>query len=60
MLAFLFILKGDDEMLVTVYVTLVVAGRREFEAVPTNLKDGVKAELKALGLGTDGKPLEED
>ncbi|MET3507026.1 CD1375 family protein [Halalkalibacter oceani] len=45
-------------MLVTVYVTLVIAGRRTFEAVPANLKPGVEAELEALGLGEDGKPLE--
>jgi hypothetical protein len=56
-LAFLLILKGDDCMLVTVYVTLIIGGRRTFEEVPNNLKSGVEAKLASLGLGTDGKPL---
>lgn len=57
-LAFLLIFEADDRMLVVVYVTLVIAGRRTFEAVPANLKPGVEAELAAMGVGTDGKPLE--
>ncbi len=44
-------------MLVTVYVTLIIGGRRTFEEVPNNLKQGVEAELKALGLDKEGKPI---
>lgn len=50
-------LKGGDVM-VAIYVALIVAGRRKYENIPSNLKDGVKADLEAIGLGTDGKPLE--
>ena len=58
-LAFLLIFKGDDCMLVTVYVTLIIGGRRTFDEVPINLKAGVETELATLGLDTDGKPLED-
>lgn len=48
--------------MVTVYVTLVIAGvengGRSFESVPAGLKKAVENELRAIGLGTDGKPLE--
>lgn len=50
-------LKGGDVM-VAIYVALIAAGRRKYENIPSNLKDGVKADLEAIGLGTDGKPLE--
>lgn len=43
--------------MVDVYATLIVAGRREYSKVPKNLQPAVKEALKALGLGTDGKPL---
>lgn len=45
--------------LVTVYVTLIIKGRKTFQQVPTNLQPAVEAELADLGLGTDGKPLPE-
>lgn len=45
--------------MVTVYVTLIVKGYKTFAQVPDNLKPAVEAELAALGLGTDGKPLPE-
>ncbi|MDD9266042.1 CD1375 family protein [Paenibacillus sp. GCM10023248] len=44
--------------MVTVYVTLIVKGYKTFEQVPVNLKPAVEAELAAMDLGTDGKPLE--
>lgn len=37
--------------MVTVYVALIIAGRKTFEQVPATLKDKVKAELIALDLG---------
>lgn len=46
--------------MVTVYVTLIIRGAKTFEQVPNNLKPAVQAELEALGLGTDGKPLPEE
>ncbi|MED1855979.1 CD1375 family protein [Brevibacillus reuszeri] len=43
--------------MVTVCVSLIINGRRTFNQIPVNLQDDVKADLKAMGLGTDGKPL---
>lgn len=43
--------------MVTVYVTLITKGYRDFEKTPPNLQPAINAELEALGLGTDGKPL---
>jgi hypothetical protein len=43
--------------MVDVYVALIINGRRTFEQVPVILQPSVAAELAALGLGTDGKPL---
>lgn len=43
--------------MIVVYATLIVYNRRTFEQVPANLKEAVKAELLAMGLGTDGNPL---
>ena len=37
--------------MVTVYVALIIAGRKTFDQVPAILKDKVKAELIALDLG---------
>jgi len=50
-------LVGGGDSVVAIYVALIVAGRRTFESVPVNLQPAVKADLEALGLGTDGKPL---
>ncbi|MED4581892.1 CD1375 family protein [Brevibacillus choshinensis] len=44
--------------MVTVCVSLIINGRRKFEQIPAGLQDAVKADLEAMGLGTDGKPLE--
>ncbi|WP_274363825.1 CD1375 family protein [Paenibacillus thermotolerans] len=44
--------------MVDVYVALIINGRRTFAQVPVSLQPAVEAELAALGLGTDGKPLE--
>lgn len=43
--------------MVAVYVTLIIYGRRTYESVPVSLKPAVKADLEAMGLGTDGQPL---
>lgn len=51
--------KGGETLpLVTVTVALIIAGRRKFSEVPATIRDAVQADLLALGLGTDGKPLE--
>lgn len=53
--------KGGIRMaIVDVYVALIIAGRRTFDQVPEVLKPAVEAELAALGLGTDGKPLQQN
>jgi len=49
--------KGGDSVMVDIYVALIINGRRTFSQVPVSLQPAVKAELEALGLGTDGKPL---
>ena len=43
--------------MVTIYVTLIVAGRRTFDQVPKVLKELVKADLEAMGLNEDGQPI---
>jgi hypothetical protein len=43
--------------MVTIYVTLIVAGRRTFDQVPKALKELVKADLGAMGLNEDGQPI---
>jgi hypothetical protein len=55
--ALLFFTKGGGTLMVDVYVALIINGRRTFEQVPVILQPAVAAELAALGLGTDGKPL---
>lgn len=56
----LFCMRGGDAIMaiVTVYVTLIIAGRRTYDQVPATLKTSVETELTALGLGTDGQPLQ--
>ena len=44
--------------IVSVYVTLIVAGRRTFAQVPKNLQPAVKADLEAMGLDENGNPIE--
>ena len=43
--------------MVTIYVSLIVAGRRTFDQVPKALKEVVKADLEAMGLNEDGQPI---
>ena len=43
--------------MVTIYVTLIVAGRRTFDQVPKALKELVKADLEAMGLDENGHPI---
>ena len=45
--------------IVSVYVTLIVAGRRTFAQVPKNLQPAVKADLEAMGLDENGNPIVE-
>ena len=44
--------------IVSVYVTLIVAGRRTFAQVPKNLQPAVKADLEAMGLDENGNTIE--
>lgn len=60
LLRLLFILPKGGVLkmaIVTVYVTLIIAGRRTYDQVPANLQADVQADLEAQGLGIDGKPL---
>ncbi|WP_269747590.1 CD1375 family protein [Brevibacillus parabrevis] len=43
--------------MVMVCVSLIINNRRTFAQIPAGLQDEVKADLEAMGLGTDGKPL---
>ena len=43
--------------MVTIYVTLIVAGRRTFDQVPKAFKELVKADLEAMGLDENGQPI---
>lgn len=43
--------------MVTIYITLIVAGRRTFAQVPKSLKEAVKADLEAMGLDENGNPI---
>ena len=45
--------------IVSVYVTLIVAGRRKFAQVTKNLQPAVKADLEAMGLDENGNPIVE-
>lgn len=42
---------------VTIFVSLIVAGRRTIKDVPQDLKTEVTEDLKAMGLDGYGKPL---
>lgn len=44
--------------MVDLYVALIIAGRRIITQVPVRLKDAVLADLEALGLDGEGKPIE--
>lgn len=44
-------LIGGKSVMVTVYVTLIIRGRKTFAEVPDLLKPAVKDELEALELG---------
>ena len=44
--------------IVSVYVTLIIAGRRKITQVPKNLQAAVRADLEAMGLDENGQPME--
>lgn len=45
--------------MVDMYVALIIAGRRTLSQVPYTFFDLVKADLEALGLDENGKPIEQ-
>lgn len=53
---FLKIVLGGNDM-VSLYVALIINGRRSFDSVPEKLKDAVKKDLEALGLDENGNPI---
>ena len=50
------LLVGGGNM-VTLYVALIINGRRTFDKVPAKFKEAVKADLEALGLDENGNPI---
>jgi hypothetical protein len=50
-------LGGNRMIFVTIFVSLIVGGRRTIEDVPPNIKEDVLADLELLGLDGYGKPL---
>lgn len=48
-------LGGED--MVSLYVALIVAGRRTIDQVPPKFKDAVQADLDALGVDGQGNPV---
>lgn len=53
------LIERMTDIMVTIYVALIVAGRRTIDRVPKALRDAVLADLKALGLDGYGQPLTE-
>ena len=52
------ILAGiGGENMVSLYVALIIAGRRTFDNVPAKLQSAVKADLQALGLDENGNVM---
>lgn len=43
--------------MVDMYVALIINDRRTFAQVPTKYQEAVRADLLALGLDENGKPL---
>lgn len=43
--------------MVDLYCALIIAGRRNFNQVPSRYQDAVRADLAALGLDENGKPI---
>lgn len=43
--------------MVSLYVALIIAGRRTFDKVPAKLQSAVKEDLLALGLDENGSVL---
>jgi hypothetical protein len=43
--------------MVTLYVALIISGRRTFSQVPTRFQVAVKEDLLALGLDENGDPI---
>ena len=50
-------MKGGVSMLVTVYVTLIIAKRRTIDTTPVTLRAQVEDELEILGFDGYGNPL---
>jgi hypothetical protein len=59
LLLILSLMKGGENNMVDVYVTLIVLKRRTIEQVPTHLQPAVLADLNAIGLDGNGDPLAE-
>lgn len=52
------IIGGNEMIFVTIFVSLIVAKRRNIDGVPAHLKADVLADLNAMGLDGYGNPIE--
>lgn len=55
----LFLNKKGFDIMVDVYVTLIIYGRKTIDQVPMKQRQAVIDTLKAMGLDETGKPIEE-
>ena len=54
----IYLLLGGDKMIfVTIFVSLIVAGRRTIKDTPSNLREACLVDLNAMGLDGYGKRL---
>lgn len=51
------IIGGNEMIFVTIFVSLIVAKRRDIDGVPEHLKADVLADLNAMGLDGYGDPI---
>ena len=54
------LLKGEDDIMATVYVSLIIKGLKTFDQVPAKLQDEVRRQLAALELDENGNPLPQE
>lgn len=51
------LLRGGEDTMVLVFVTLIIYGSKTFADVPVSLQPAVRAELLTMGLDENGVPI---
>lgn len=51
------LLRGGEDTMVLVFVTLIIYGSKTFADVPVSLQPAVRAELLTIGLDENGVPI---